>query len=384
MKLRHWMIATSIALAAIVSHSNLARAGGTLLRWNKMGEDDPGAANNVAVSSTTDTPINGSDLVALDLSAANSPVYRTITGRPDNGTGLGIEFNRTSQQYLSGFALNWPEESPLDQNSGGQLNLAGIDDRGMQFWVKPTSTAVQSIVMDTNQHGVRIDANGKFSMRYADVDYESTLSVVPNTWYHVELVRPAGVANGVRMYINGNAVAAAIPVHDYSSDTDTPMTVGANTSLSGEFFGGVVDDLREFVMGSTTSGAVVNYGTFNLLTDDAYVASPVTGLKNIAGDVNNDGFLTQADKDAFITGWMHKRLVNGIEIGDMTSHAQGDLNLDGITDIQDLVIMQHALTGSGLGAISAAQLTSVPEPSALMLLMCSPCLIALHRSRRWQ
>jgi len=382
MNLRHWMIAILIALAAIVSHSDLAQAGGTLVRWNKMGEDDPGAANSVVVSSTTDTPTSVSDLVALNLSAANSPVYRTISGRPDNGTGLGIEFNRTSQQYLSGFALNWPEESPLDQNSGGQLNLSGISDRGMQFWVKPTSTAVQSIVMDTDQHGVRIDSNGKFSMRYANVDYASTLSVVPNTWYHVELVRPAGIANGVRMYINGNAVAAANPANDYGSDTDTPITVGANTSLSGEFFGGVVDDFREFVMGSTTSGAAVNYGAFNLLTDDAYVASPVTGLKNIAGDVNNDGFLNQADKDAFIAGWMHKRLVNGIEIGDMASHAQGDLNLDGITDIQDLVIMQHALTGSGLGAISAAQLTSVPEPSALVLLTCGPWLIALRRHRR--
>jgi hypothetical protein len=382
MNLRHWMIATLIALAAIVCHSDLAQAGGTLVRWNKMGEDDPGAANNVAVSSTTDTPINVSDQVALDLGAANSPVYRTITGRPDNGSGLGIEFNRNSQQSLSGFALNWPEESPLSDDHGGQLNLTGISDRGMQFWVKPTSTAVQSIVMDTNQHGVRIDANGKFSMRYADGDYASTLSVVPNTWYHVELVRPAGVDNGVRMYINGNAVAVAIPGDDYASDTDTPITVGANTSLSGEFFGGIVDDFREFVMGSTTSGAAVNYGTFNLLTDDAYVASPITGLKNIAGDVNNDGFLTQADKDAFIAGWMHKRLVNGIEIGDMTSYAQGDLNLDGITDIQDLVLMQHALTGSGLGAISAAQLSSVPEPSALVLLICGPWLISLERRRR--
>lgn len=367
MKTRPTTIAILFALLATMAATSAAHAGGTLIRWHKMGEEESGT-NNSVVNTTLDTPINGSDLVALDLSAANSPVYRTISGRPDNGTGVGIEFNAASSQYLSGFALNWPEQSALADTSGGQYNLTGIADRGFQLWVRPTSSAVQSIVMDTNQHGLRIDANGKFSMRYAGVDYASSVSATPNTWYHIEVVRPNGVANGARMYINGSAAAIAIPANDYSADIDTFMTVGSNTASDGEFFSGVVDDLRMFVLGSTSSGTPTNYGTFNLLTDDAYVASPVTGIKGVAGDVTNDGALTQADKDAFIAGWLKKRLVNGYQIGDMTSRAQGDLNLDGITNIQDLALMQAALTGMGLAAISPSDLGAVPEPASLVLL----------------
>jgi hypothetical protein len=248
----------------------------------------------------------------------------------------------------------------------------------MQFWVRPTSTAVQSIVMDTDQHGVRIDSNGKFSMRYVNVDYESSVSVVPNTWYHIEVVRPLDPESGSRMYINGNAVAVAMPPYDYHSDTTTPLSIGANTAGTGEFFSGIVDDFRESIFGSSGS---TNFGTFNYLTDNAFVASPITGLKNIAGDVNNDGTLTQADKDAFIAGWLHKHVVNGLQIGDMSTRAQGDLNLDGITDIQDLVLMQHALTGSGLGTITSSQLSAVPEPSTLALLALFPCLAFSRRAR---
>ncbi len=380
MNARRRTVATLIAVVAVACYADSARAGGTLVRWHKMGEEE-GGTNNSTVFITLDSPTDGSDFVALDLSASNSPTYRTITGRPDGGTGVGIEFNAASSQSLSGYALNWPQESPLDENSGGQYNLTGIDDRGFQLWVKPTSTAAQSIVMDTNQHGLRIDSNGKFSMRYANVDYESNITVTLNTWYHVEVVRPEGIANGARMFINGNAAVVAGLGIDYASDTDTAFTVGSNTTSDGEFFSGVVDDLREFVMGTTTGGTTVNYGTFNLLTDDAYVASPVTGLKGIAGDVNNDGTLTQADKDAFIAGWLHKRLVNGYQIGDMTSHAQGDLNLDGITNIQDLLLMQQALAGSGIGSISLADLSTVPEPAAIALLLLA-VLAVPRRFRR--
>jgi hypothetical protein len=215
-------------------------------------------------------------------------------------------------------------------------------------------------------------------MRYVNVDYESNLSVVPNTWYHIEVVRPSGPDSGSLMYINGNAVAVAMPPYDYHSDTTTPLTVGSNTAGTGEFFTGIVDDFRESIFGSSAS---TNFGTFNYVTDNAYVASPVVGLKNVAGDVNNDGSLTQADKDAFIAGWLHKHVVNGFQIGDMSSRAQGDLNLDGITDIQDLVLIQHALTGSGLGTISSSQLSSVPEPSTLALLALCPWLVCSRRAR---
>jgi hypothetical protein len=242
--------------------------------------------------------------------------------------------------------------------------------------------------MDTNRHGVRINANGRFSMRYNGADFESTQAVTPNTWYHVEVVRPAGAANGSRMYINGVAVAAAPGGYD---DDWADLTVGTNTAGddqpspgftggTAEFFSGIVDELKMFVIGTTTATTPTNYGGFSITTDNDFVASPVTGIKNVAGDVTNDGLLNQADKDAFIAGWMDRRIVGGFQIGDMVSRSQGDLTLDGITNIQDLLIFQNALSGAGIGTITAADLQgAVPEPTTWLLIITA--LMFLPRRR---
>jgi hypothetical protein len=235
--------------------------------------------------------------------------------------------------------------------------------------------------MDTNQHGARINPNGRFSMRYNNVDYESTVTVTPNTWYHVMVVRPFGAANGSRMYVNG--VAVAFGPGGYSDDT-SHLVVGANTAGdednftggTADFFSGIIDDLEMFVMGSNTTA---NYGTFNLATDNDYIDFIITP---VAGDINNDFLLNQADKDAFIAGWFDRRLVGGFQLGDLVSRGAGDLNLDGITNIQDLAIMQNALTGAALSAITPAELAAagVPEPStAALVLVISAALPAMAR-----
>ena len=368
-----------------------AASAATLDRHYKMGDDPAeGASPGGSVSSTFDSVGQPGQGQLVDLMAVSQPTYVTIAGRPDGGNGgLGIQFNAAQMEYLHGFNLGFPEESfsavMHHTPNGGALDYQGISDRGFQFWVRPTSTAVQTLVMDTNQHGVRINANGRFSMRYAGSDYESTQAVTPNTWYHVEVVRPAGAANGSRMYINGVAVAAA--PGGYNDDW-ADLTVGTNTAGddqpspgftggTAEFFSGIVDELKMFVIGTSTSTTPVNYGTFNLAVDNDFVASPVSGIKGVAGDVTNDSVLNQADKDAFIGGWMDRRIVGGFQIGDMASRAQGDLNLDGITNIQDLLLFQNALSGAGLGAINPADLQGgVPEPSTGLLVMLSAATLA--------
>jgi hypothetical protein len=361
--------------------------------------DDPaeGAVTGGPVTVTFDSAGLPGQGQLVDLTAVNTPTYVAITGRPDGVGGRGIQFNAAQQEYLHGYNLGFPQDSFSAAShhtpTGGNLDYLGISNRGLQFWVFPMSTAVQTLVMDTNQHGVRINANGKFSMRYANIDYESTVTVVPNTWYHVEVVRPAGAANGSWMFVNGVAVAAA--PGGYNNDW-ADLTVGTNTAgddqpspgFTGgteEFFTGIIDDLKLFVIGTSTSANPVNYGSFNLAVDNDYVASPITGIKGVAGDVNNDGVLNQADKNAFISGWMRRRVINGIQIGDMVSRGQGDLNLDGITNIFDLLIFQNALSGAGMAAITAAELrgATVPEPtSAALVLLTALAVGSLPRSRR--
>ena len=118
MNIRRRVLTHFLAISVMLSGASLALASGTLVRWHKMGEDD-GGSNGAISAGSVDTPINGSDTTALDLFATNSPVFRTIAGRQDGNTGLGIEFAAASQQYLSGFPLNWPQESPLSSTQGG-------------------------------------------------------------------------------------------------------------------------------------------------------------------------------------------------------------------------------------------------------------------------
>ncbi len=379
MNSRRRILVASIAIVATMCISSATFATGSLIRWLQMGEFE-GGTNGSPVSAGYDTPVNGGDLQDIDLSAVNSPTYRTITGRPDGDGGIGVDFDSAQQQYMTGPALDWPETSPWARTESGFYYLKGIADRGLQFWVRPTSTSAQTLVMDTNDHGVRIDSAGTFSMRYADVDYDSTISAVANTWYHIELVRPAGDASRSRLYVNGVAAAVSAPLDYHPSDTDTNMTVAANTTGDGEFFKGTIDDVRMYVYGtSTDAGHVVNYGSWNFATDNGFAASAVTGLKGVAGDVTNNGTFDAADKTAFIAGWMHRNVVSGVQIGDMFSHSQGDLNLDGITDIQDLLLMQNALANAGMGAITANELSAVPEPATSVMLIVGTLAICVRR-----
>ncbi len=383
----------SLAIAVGLFVLSAGASAATLDRHYRMGDDPAeGAAPGGAVNNTFDSVGQPGQGELVDLTAVSTPTYVTITGRPDGGSGLGIQFNAAQMEYLHGFNLGFPEDSfsaaTHHTPTGGALDYQGISNRGLQFWVRPTSTAVQTLVMDTNQHGVRINGNGRFSMRYAGIDYESTQAATPNTWYHVEVVRPAGAANGSRMFINGIAVAAA--PGGYNDDW-ADLTVGSNTAGddqpspgftggTAEFFSGIVDELKMFVIGTSTSTTPTNYGGFSLTTDNDFVASPVSGIKNVAGDVTNDGLLNQADKDAFIAGWLDRRIVGGFQIGDMVSRSQGDLNLDGVTDIHDLLVFQNALSGAGIGTVTAADLQgAVPEPSTLLLLTTT--LLFLPRRR---
>jgi hypothetical protein len=364
------MIGTSLLLTAS------AAADGTLLRWHRMGEQE-GGVNNGAVFQTLDTNLGGADFTDLPLDGTNTPTYRTIAGRPDGGGGTGIEFNAAQSENLSGVAINRPSQSQLEQSEGGSYDLAGISDRGFQFWARPTSTAAQSLVLDTDRHGARINSSGNFSMRYANVDYDSTMAVAPNNWYHIEVVRPDGPANRSRMYVNGVAVAVSSAI-DYTSDTLTFMSVGSNTAGTGEFFSGIIDELKFNVYGTSDPGGAV-YGEYNFSSDNDYADFKLTG---VPGDLDHSGMLTQDDKDAFIEGWMDKKVINGFQIGDLDTFEAGDLNLDGITNIFDLAIMQGALSGAGMGAITSAELAGIPEPASIVLLLTALTASLARRRRR--
>lgn len=393
MKIRRWLFnALRLAAAALFLLSTLFLSSGqasTNDRDYKMGDggDSPAASDSSIVGITFDDAGQPSMNQLHDLVASGSPVYRTISGRPDGGSGLGIELSGSSQ-FLRGARLGLPDTtaSSILGDFGGTLNYSGLVNRGFQFWVQPAATSAQSMVMDTNQHGARINASGNFSMRYNNVDFDSTVAVETDTWYHVMVVRPEGAANGAQMYVDGVAVAAAPGGYDGADTAD--LVVGSNTAgddgfaggegfLGGteEFFSGIIDDLTLFVIGDNSADVGPppgqDYGNFNFATDNGFAAFTISG---VAGDVDNNGILEEADKTAFIAGWMNENLVNDIRVGDLNSLGDGDLNYDGITDIYDLVIMQAVLPVAGLSTITTAELSGVPEPASVTLLLITAIL----------
>ncbi len=311
---------------------------------------------------------------AIDLErglfeANNNASYISVSDRPGAGSTLGVRFDGNGD-YLFTDRLGLPETSITATLANPPRDYQGITNRGLQFWAKPGAAgqgSLQSLVLDTNQHGVLISPQNTWVMRYGGTDVDSGVAVDFDSWAHLMLVRPAGSAVGAQLYLNGVAIAAR--AGGYNGGDDSPLVLGANTGANPgttDFYTGVLDDLTLFVFGQSTTGT--NYGAFDYANDNAYALANLTG---VAGDVTQAGGLTIDDLHAFVAGWNSENLVNGIRIGDRASLMKGDLNFDGITDLKDAILMDLALTDAGLsGALAFGAdgapfvlMATVPEPA---------------------
>ncbi|MGD9635371.1 MAG: PEP-CTERM sorting domain-containing protein, partial [Pirellulales bacterium] len=403
--------AAGMLAALLMALSTAGAQAMTLDRDYRMGNNDPGAANNGNVASTFDSAGQLGMHQLTDLAAYGNlfvpPKYISVNDRPDGVSGLGINLNplHLEEQFLrTGFeeALNYPERSPASIYSpGGTIDYTLISDRGFQLWVKPTFVTPSHIVMDTNQHGVFVNSQNKFAMRYAGLDYPSNVAVTANTWFHLSVVRSFGPGSGSVLYVNGVAVAAATGsykiervVNDSEgepanlADLDTsPLVVGANTgALPGQnnFFSGVVDDLEMFVMGINHTR---DFGEFVFQNDNDYAAhfKPTNPV-----DLTGDGAITLADAQMFAANWAFAEQLNwtdtlgdkhSLVVGDLLSRSKGDFNFDGRVDLADWGMLNSASPGVGAIAMRLIQGGTVPEPGTLVLVAIASTAFAARRRR---
>ncbi|MEM8865802.1 MAG: PEP-CTERM sorting domain-containing protein [Planctomycetota bacterium] len=110
---------------------------------------------------------------------------------------------------------------------------------------------------------------------------------------------------------------------------------------------------------------------FTLFEAESGLTTDQTGY-SINGDINLDGVVSgdgsgdplTDDVAAFVAGWRHEQ-----QVGDVLSWQQGDLNLDGVTDLSDFALLRDAFNGT----VTPTQLsmllgvTTVPEPATLVL-----------------
>ena len=89
----------------------------------------------------------------------------------------------------------------------------------------------------------------------------------------------------------------------------------------------------------------------------AFTVNVTVGTGFLAGDVNLDGQLTQADVDQFVAGWRS----NTTGLTDEEKIMSGDLNLNGATDFADWFILRQAWNDQGGGALDLAALLASPS-----------------------
>ncbi len=216
-----------LALGAALATS--AHATVTNVAWYRLGENDPGAANGLAVTNTT------TDLVGVNhLKQFGSPRYTNAvsTGAANQvGSSLALHFNGTSQ-YLSNAVV-----SPA------------VNNFGIEAWVKPNTTNAGFGFIAFNGFGAggwgMYQSGGGYVALFGGVGEISGGTASPETWAHLALVRDNGTAT---FYVNGIAIGTT---------TLTPNAVvggfGLGAYVQGSantFFNGAIDEVRVFTFGS--------------------------------------------------------------------------------------------------------------------------------------
>jgi hypothetical protein len=136
-------------------------------------------------------------------------------------------------------------------------------------------------------------------------------------------------------------------------------------------------------------------GNYTSFADLTYYRGEIQNIMNahagysIAGDINLDGVLsgdgtgsaTTDDVAAFVQGWGYQQAGASV-----TSWKKGDLNQDGIVNVNDFFAMRSALVtanlGTGASALSQMIGSTVPEPAGAFLAASAIGLGLSQRRRR--
>ncbi|WP_425400018.1 PEP-CTERM sorting domain-containing protein [Aeoliella sp.] len=362
---------------------------------------------------------SGQDLIVA------GPTYTSVSDRPGaDGTDFGANFDGasslTTPQSLHLPHTFWRDPDFFNSMSPAYfpLNYNTINAHGIQLWAQPDQTALaagnrQDVVIDTTENGIFISDEGNWGLQFdgggeSDVAVADTLD--SNGWVHVMQISGTGDLVGGHsplaaiMYVNGIAVKATDDLPELNNDG---LSIGSNQAGDGNFYTGVLDDVAMFLWGDNSSqlgedNAVGgtngvggfnadgdDWGAFSLLEDNEFIAMAIADLGIGAlddGDVNLDGDVDMDDIAALQSHWGNANLVDGFPTGDWMTRQQGDLNLDGLTNVLDAVVLRDELLAAGFSNITLDAIvggTNVPEPNSLFIVMAGVTLglVTFQRSK---
>jgi hypothetical protein len=389
-----------------------ALANVTLERDYTLGDDplENAVLNQVVGSAnggiTRDT--SGPTGARLHLEVQDNPTYANVSDRPGASPGdLGASFDGVGDRLSTVISVNAPtnlwDSGDFFPALDYPLNYELLLSHGMQLWVKPNAAGQntrQDIILDTAQHGIFISPDNRWGQRFQQFGITPT-EVVSNSsiqfgqWTHVMHVSGiADLTDGLSAFnsallVNGVAVSAIGNV--YNGGDQSNLSIGSNQAGDGNFYRGLLDDVRIFLWGNNTGQTNgggppfgQNYGRLFLGEDNDWIAQQLAtlGVTDIA-DVNLDGDVSQQDVTAFLPNWLSQHVINGVQVGDWNTRQDGDLNYDGIIDLLDATILHEGLLAStGTGLDFSLLGSDVPEPSAASLAALALTYIISQRRRR--
>jgi hypothetical protein len=371
-------------------------------RFWSFGEDPlEGGGIGDVVGSLNNSPANLDSAVDsagptgnyYDIQRFGDPRY--AAGKPGSG-GTSASFDGVDDFFRHQFSINLPARSWIPSVNNSSVNQTGIASHGMQMWVRPDSTkqdALQDIITDTPEHGIYITADNDWGYFYDDVRRDTNVDVAFDTWSHVMTL--AGFEDPVGGHRNGNGAmlvnGVAVGAYLGAAEADlTELSIGANQAGDGNFYKGLIDDVHMFIWGDNRFPAPYgggvdgrDFGTLFLGTDNEWIAGQLNTLgATDPGDANLDGSVSNADISTLVDNWGTQRLVGGVQVGDWVSRQDGDLNYDGVVDLNDAYMLNGRLIATGAGALDFSVFTggaSVPEPATMIVLGVAGVAFALRR-----
>ena len=213
---------SGLATGTDIDELELFRSSVTNIAYWRMGENDPGAANGVTNTVTT-------NLLGGMLSLRSNAVYSSSVA----GTAAARVGSLMALQFTTGrYATNQPA-------------FSFTDNFGLELWVKPDATnAIQCLAYngDSGPNGWGLYLyQGKYQGLFGSQAFLTGPDAEPGVWTHLALVRNNGLTT---LYVNG--VPTATSPLPPNTPTGRFALAAQAQSLTAEFFAGSFDEVRVF------------------------------------------------------------------------------------------------------------------------------------------
>jgi hypothetical protein len=382
-----------VLTARHVAAANITFSTGTFTRIGSQNfivrNPPPNLANGASLTTETDLRlyrVNGNvGLPALTIASESPP----LTGNSGSQV-MFIGHGRIRHAEETHWSINQSSPPPTAQGWGDAEVPSGGNTHGYK-----TNSTPRPKRWGTNR--LENPSSSAFESDVFDETISPTTAVLPLTTGPSDNRVTRDVISMVTTF-NPQSDSSALPFESQavSSDSGGAVFYNRGTAQAPDWvLSGIVNATIVFGEGQPQSYAI--YGNSTTFADLSYYNQPYQhsicdimkscGAYSVMGDVNLDGDVTGNgtgptsldDVSAFVAGWGHNNLAGR---GDYATWTKGDLNLNGVTDAEDFLLLREALHGPINSGVMVSLFGAVPEPSTAILLLLGSAPLAVSRRRR--